>query len=153
MQRLLVPSKAWIVVCDGSKSLLWQNIGDAQAINLKAIEVANESHPPTRESGTERPGRVYDAMDGSRSSVDSPDWHDVAEVRFLRTLARHLDELVRTRGIRHLIVAAPPRALGVLRDHFTAPVRAVLAAEIPKDLVKLPTPEIERYLAAMGELP
>lgn len=98
-------------------------------------------------------GRTYDAMDGSRSSVEGTDWHQEAEAAFLRGIATKLDDLVRSRGIKALIVAAPPKPLGILRDAVTPAVRAVLSAEIPKDLVKLPTLEIERHLAAMRELP
>lgn len=47
------------MACDGSKALLFQNVGDAQAIKLKATEVIVEPHPPARELGTDRPGRAY----------------------------------------------------------------------------------------------
>lgn len=153
MSRLTIPSLSWIVVCDGSKALLFQNAGDAQALDLKVAEVLLEWHPPTRDLGTERAGRAYDSMDGSRSAVSDTSLHEAAEAAFLRDLASKLDEVVRLRKVKHLIVAAPPKALGILRDQFTRGVRAVLSAEIAKDLVKLPTPEIERHLSAMSQLP
>lgn len=153
MNRLTIPSKSWILVCDGAKALLFQNAGDGLALNLKVAEVLHEPHPPTREMGTDRPGRTYDAMDGSRSSVEGTDRHQEAEATFLRGIATKLDDLVRSRDIKALIIAAPPKALGILRDAVTPAVRAVLSAEIPKDLVKLPTLEIERHLIAIRELP
>lgn len=153
MSRVRIPSKTWILVCDGSKALLFQNVGDERAINLKASDVLIEPHPPTRELGTDQPGRTYDSMDGSPAAVDTTDWHERAEVDFLRKVSEKLDEAVRVHQVKHVVVIAPPKALGILRGQLTPGVRAVLTAEIAKDLVKLPTPELERRLSAMGELP
>jgi protein required for attachment to host cells len=43
---------------------------------------------------------------------------------------------------------APPRALGVLREAYSARLRGVLHGELDRDLVKLPVAEIEKHLAA-----
>ena len=152
MDRVTFPSESWILICDGSKALLFRNAGDERALNLKAEHVLLEPHLPTHELGTDRPGRAYDAMDGSRSAMEETDWHREAEAKFLQELAKKLDVVVRERKVRHLAIVASPKALGVLRDQLTPSVRAVVSAELAKDLVKLPTPEIERHLSAMGEL-
>ena len=153
MGPVRIPSMSWIVVCDGAKVLLFQNIGDAQALNLKVAEVQIEQHPPSRDLGTDRAGRAFDSGDGSRSAMENTDWHNAAEADFLRRLAGRLDEFVQKQGVEHLFVVAPPRALGILRQHFTPAVQKALSAEISKDLVKLPTIEIERHLSAMAQLP
>ena len=49
---------------------------------------------------------------------------------------------------KSLIVVAPPRALGVLRQSYSAPVRNALRAEIDKDYVGMPVHEIEKHLVA-----
>jgi protein required for attachment to host cells len=46
-----------------------------------------------------------------------------------------------------LILVAPPRALGVIRQVHAPHLRAALRAEIDKDFVKLPVHEIEKHLA------
>jgi protein required for attachment to host cells len=46
-----------------------------------------------------------------------------------------------------LILIAPPRALGVLRQTYSHGLRAALRAEIDKDFVRLPVHEIEKHLA------
>jgi protein required for attachment to host cells len=150
MSRIRIPSRSWIVVCDGAKALFFQNIGDAQALSLKAVEVRLEPHPPTRDLGSDRPGRSFSAKSGSPSAVENTNWHDAAEADFLRGLAFKLDGLVLTQGVANLFIVAPPKALGILRQHLTPTVRQVLSAEIPKDFVKLPTIEIERRLSAMA---
>jgi protein required for attachment to host cells len=45
-----------------------------------------------------------------------------------------------------LVIVAPPRALGVMRNAYSQNLRAALRAEIDKDLVKLPLHKIEEQL-------
>jgi protein required for attachment to host cells len=79
--------------------------------------------------------------------MEQTDWHEQDESRFLRELADHLDAAVKAGETRSLILVAPPRALGTIRQAYSTALRAVLRAEIDKDLVKLPVHEIERHLA------
>lgn len=153
MDRLRLLSKTWVLVCDGSKALLFQNIGDAQAINLKMVETFVEPHAPARELGTDRPGRAHESMGDSRSSMQESDLHQQAEDRFLRDVAAKIDAMVRSATIAALVIAAPPKALGVLRTSVSHATKAVIKREIAKDMVKLPTTEIQRHLEVMGELP
>jgi protein required for attachment to host cells len=51
------------------------------------------------------------------------------------------------REAKSLILVAPPRALGVLRQALSTPLRSAVRGEIDKDLVKLPVYEIEKHLA------
>ena len=152
MDRIRISSKTWVLACDGSKALLFQNVGDAKAIELKTVEVFVEPHPPARELGTDRPGRVYESMGGSRSSARETDRHQQAEDRFLHETAGKIDALVRAGTITSLVLAAPPRAMGVLRTQISPATKEVILAEITKDMVKLPTAEIQQHLAAMGQL-
>ena len=108
MPRTIIPNKALILVCDGAKALFFENAGDAQALNLKPLVIEVEPHKPTRELGSDRPTRVYDSMDGSRSGTDETDWHEQAEADFLVGVARSLDQLVAER--RPLVSCAGPLA-------------------------------------------
>ena len=47
---------------------------------------------------------------------------------------------------KSLIIAAPPRALGVLRPAYTHRLREAVSAEVDKDFVKLPVHLIEKQL-------
>ena len=68
------------------------------------------------------------------------------EEKFLRKLAGHLDAAVKAGEAKSLILVAPPRALGVLRQAYSHNLRDALRAEIDKDFVKLPVHEIEKHL-------
>jgi protein required for attachment to host cells len=148
MQKLKIRQGDWIIVCDGKKALVLENIGDDKFLNLRTREVYEHPDPKTRELGTDAPGRALNSLGTPRSAMEQTDWHTQEEERFLRTLAGRLDAAVNAGQAKSLILVAPPRALGVLRQTYSHAVRAALRAEIDKDFVKLPLHEIEKHLAA-----
>ncbi|MFL6822706.1 MAG: host attachment protein [Xanthobacteraceae bacterium] len=148
MQKLKIRQGDWVIVCDGKKALVLENIGDEKFLNLKTREVHEHPDPKTRELGTDAPGRAFNSVGPGRSAMEPTDWHAQEEDRFLRKLADRLDAAVNAGEAKSLILVAPPRALGVLRQIYSHNLRTALRAEIDKDLVKLPVHEIERHLAA-----
>lgn len=148
MADIRIPKAAWVVVCDGAKALVLRNDGDALDLDLTVVEALDQPDPPARDLGSDRPGRVYQSHGGARSAVEDTDPHAQAEAAFLADLAHRLDAAAQSRDLGALVLVAPPKALGLLREHLTPAVRAALIAEVPKDLTGLPTAEIARHLAA-----
>ena len=148
MTNVKVPWESWVVVCDGAKALILQNAGDAQLMNLQVRETLTQPNQPTREIGTDKPGRSY-APDGlSGSAMEETDWQDQAEEEFLKEVAGKLDELVHEKEASRIILVAPPRALGMLRPNLSVDAQAAISAEVVKDYTNLPVDQIERHLAA-----
>ncbi|MBB3591923.1 protein required for attachment to host cells [Rhizobium sp. BK529] len=148
MTDVKVPWESWVVVCDGAKALILQNAGDAELMNLQVRETLTQPNQPTREIGTDRPGRSY-APDGtSGSAMEETNWQDQAEEEFLKEVAEKLDELVHEKEASRIVLVAPPRALGALRPNLSAEAQAAISAEVAKDYTNLPVDEIERHLAA-----
>jgi protein required for attachment to host cells len=137
----------WVVVCDGAKALVLENVGDRKFPNLRTREVRQQEVPSTHEIGSDAPGRAFQSVGTMRSAVDQTDWHRQSEDRFLSALARDLDRAATKGDVKSLLLVAPPRALGVLRKHYTPGLRAVLRTEVERDYVKLPVAEIEQRLA------
>ena len=54
----------WVVVCDGKKALVLENVGDAKFLNLKTREVREHADPKTHEMGSDAPTGV-----GERNST------------------------------------------------------------------------------------
>ena len=138
----------YVLVCDGAKALILENIGDAKFPNLKTLEVRSQPDAATRDLGAERPGRVHESTGSSHSSVEQTDWHDIAERDFLIGLCSEIAALVQHGKIKALTIAAPPRALGMLRAHYTQALRNVLSREVPHDYTRMPVHEIEKALTA-----
>jgi protein required for attachment to host cells len=147
MTKLAVPHNAFVFVGDGRKALFLRNAGDERFLNLKTERVFVDENPPTHEQGTDRPGRAFNrAATNLRSGMDNTDWHELEEHRFAQRVAAALEQLVRTRNVKALVVAAPPHTLADLRHAFHADVKGRIIAEIDKDLTKHPVAEIENHL-------
>jgi protein required for attachment to host cells len=138
----------WVVVADGARALVLENVGDRAYADLRTKEVYKQDDPKTHELGTDKPGRSFPSVGRSRSALEQADWHEQEEQRFLAGLATRLDKAILAGETKSLIVVAPPRALGVLRKEYSSHVRQALRAEIEKDYVKMPVDEIAKHLAA-----
>lgn len=148
MNKIIIPRDALVFVGDGRKALFLRNVGDEKFPNLATEKVFTDDNPPTREQGSDRPGRSFKSAGTTRrSAVENADWHDIEEHRFARSVAAALEQLVRAQKIKAVIVAAPPRTLAELREAFHDDVKQRIIAEIDKDLTKHPVWEIEKHLA------
>ena len=147
MPGLLIHQGEWVVVCDGAKALVLENAGDAKFPNLKTREVHEQSDLATHELGTDRPGRTHSATGRGSSAVEQTDWHTQSEQAFLRDLVRRLEVAVSTGKVKAIILVAPPKALGFIREVCPQTLKAAIRSEIDKDLVKMPVHEIEKRLS------
>jgi protein required for attachment to host cells len=147
MEQLKIPRHAYVLVCDGAKALLFRNDGDAELINLQSVEQFAEPLPPARDLAADRPGRVFQSVGSARSAVEETDFHEEGEALFLAELAKDIERIVRDEKVQALFVAAPPKALGILRKHYGNEIKGALKHEIAKDFAHLPTHEIEKHLA------
>ncbi len=145
MEHIRLPWRSWVLACDGAKALIFQNDGDAELPNLTLVEELSQDQPPTHDLGAERPGRVFQSHGGARSMVEQTDWHAQNEAAFLTKVAQKLDHAAQEHSLKDLVVAAPPRALGVLRQKMTPRVAGLVLTEVDKDLAQLTTKEIERH--------
>jgi protein required for attachment to host cells len=136
----------WVVICDGRKALILENQGDEKYPNLRKRELREHKEVPTREVGTDRPGRVHESVGAARSAVEQPDLHEEAERVFIENLADHLHLAVAASPQRRLIIIAPPRALGKFRNACSPVVRNSITAELNKDWVNEPIEKIESRL-------
>jgi protein required for attachment to host cells len=148
MPEVKIRRGEWLVVADGRKALILENIGDALYPNLRTKEVFEHDDPKTHEMGTDKPGRSISSVGSARSAMEQTDWHQQEEERFLNRLAERLDKAVLGGEVKKLILIAPPTAIGTLRKAMSQHVRGAITAEVEKDYVKMPVHEIEKHLAA-----
>jgi protein required for attachment to host cells len=145
---LRIPHDAYVFVGDGRKALLLRNEGDAQYPNLKTEQVFANDNPPTREQGTDRPGRTNASVGARRSAMEQADWQTLDEQRFAKEVADTLYTLVLEQKIEALVIAAPPKTLAELRKSMHQEVEKRIIAEVDKDLTNQPVHEIEKVLTA-----
>lgn len=146
MTKIRIGQGEWVVVCDGNKALILENAGDEKFPNLKTKEVYQQDNPKTHAQGTDAPGRSIQSVGSARSSMEQTDWHEQAEREFLQSLAGRLDAAIGAGDTKSMIMVAPPRALGMLRQAYSHQLREAVRSEVDKDYVKMPVHEIEKHL-------
>lgn len=145
---LSIPHDAYVLIGDGRKALLLRNEGTAIAPSLKTEQVFEIDNPPTREQGTDKPGRSFASVGGRRSAMEQADWHEIEEQRFAKYVADKLQTLVLEKNIEALVIAAAPSFLASLRKSLHQEVEKRVIAELDKDLTNQPVTEIEKLLTA-----
>lgn len=147
-EMIRIPHNAYVVVGDGRKALILRNNGKGAALDLKTEQIFHNDNPPTREQGTSPPGRSFQSVGSSRSSLEQTDWHEIGEHRFARTVADALEALARDREVPGFVIIAPPRTLADLRQALGADIKHRIIAEIGKDLTGHPIKDIAKHLTA-----
>jgi protein required for attachment to host cells len=147
MTHVHIPQNALVLVGDGRRALFLRNRGTPREVELIVERELQQDNPPTREQGTDRPGRKPGSDGVSRSAIEETDWHHQAEQRFATVIADTLYEMEHAHQFDELVVVAPPKMLGDLRAAFHPEVAHCVVAEVPKDLTSHPVPELSRLLS------
>ena len=147
MANIVLKHGTWVLVADGEKALFLKNQGDAKYPNLEVVREMEQENPPTREQGSDRPGRYSDGgFSAHNSAVDDTDWHRIAKERFADEIAQRLYKLAHADEFRDIILVAPPLVLGELRKKLHKEVDGRVSAEISKTLTNHSISDIETIL-------
>ena len=143
-----VDNKVWVLVADGEKALFFENTGTRKTPVFKVVREMEQDNPPTREQGTDAPGRMYDGGQNQKSAMEPTDWHRLAEERFAKDAAELLYKFANENRYKQIVLCAAPRVLGELRKELHARVTDRVIGEVPKTLTNHPVDQIERILSA-----
>lgn len=141
-----IPAGAWVVIGDGEKALFLENGSDDAFPNLSVVRELEHANPPTREQGTDAPGRRHDNGPGHKSAVEETDWHRIEKGRFAKEIAERLYKAAHRGAYDKLIIAAPPVVLGELRKSMHKEVEERIVFDVPKELTNHPIDKIEKIL-------
>jgi hypothetical protein len=73
VMQLKLENGVWVFGGDGEKALFLINAGDEKFTNLRRLSVLENPDPPSREQGSDAPGRTYSSVGQIRSSVEERD--------------------------------------------------------------------------------
>lgn len=150
MESVHVPANALVLVSDARRARLLRNKGTPLKPELIIEKALEHENPPTREQGTDKPGRRATTMGGAgtvRGGIEQTDFHQQEEERFASEIAEMLYQLSHAGRYEELVVVAPPKMLGDLRAKFHPEVAGAVIAELPRDLTQYSVPEIGRMLS------
>lgn len=147
MTEINLAHDIWVLVADGEKALFLRNEGDAQYPNLQVVRTLREDNPPTREQGTDAPGRTGQGGTPT-SAMEETDWHRIAKERFADEIAERLYRMAHRGDFEQIVIVAPPQVLGEMRQKLHKEVEAKVVAEVSKTLTGHPVFDIEKILKA-----
>lgn len=138
----------WIAIADGQKALVFKNDDTPDNPYLHIVSKEEIENPPTREQAANRPGRMNDGRAGGvqRSAVADTDWHEFEKERFAKDFAETLNKAALRNAYDHLVLFAPPQALGNLRREMHKEAEARLDFMVDKDLTNHTVIDIEKHL-------
>ena len=136
----------WALVMDGDHIYI-SDISSENALPIMVHEDFQEP-PLTHIHGTDKPGRGgFNLGSETRHSFQPRhDWHDFQKDLFAKKAAKYLNDP--NSVFDQLVVIAPAKILGVLRDEFSKKTSSKIIKEMSKDLVHLPMHKLQEYLAS-----
>ena len=133
----------WILIADSATAHVVATSGKASDL-ATVDDIRLQGNPsPGRDLAADRPGRAFDrAGDGRHAMEPSTDPREVEQERFARKIVAVLDEAVQRQRYDRLVLVAPPKFMGLLRDILPSSVASKVGAELTKDLTKLSIHEL-----------
>jgi protein required for attachment to host cells len=146
---MLVPHGAHILAVDGGRMQILVNRGQELAPDLEVLVDTAQVNPASHVMEADAPGRTFESATSGGSSHDAADLHQRREDKFIEAAGERLEKLVGKEGA--LIVIAPPKALGLLRQSLSPAMAKRIVGEIHKDIAHRPAEEIAMLLKAHRE--
>lgn len=141
------PTRSWIVIADGAQARILENHGPGKGLVPLPSEEMHKTPRPTREINTDRPGRSHDRVGPGRHAMENPsDAHREEKRRFAELLGEHLNEAALKRRYDRLILVAPSKTLGDLRQSLSKEAAAKIDGELTKDLTKVSDHDLPDHL-------
>ncbi len=132
----------WVLVLDGEKALILENVADGQDPNLEVVRKEENDATDRRAESTTGP-----RASGDTRKPTADDYHNTTEAGFAEDMATRLYKAAHRGRFDRLVIVAPPKALGTLRQKLHKEVASRIVAEIPKTLTGHPVDQIERIVA------
>lgn len=130
---MIEAGSTWFLLADGRRArVLVEPRRGAQLSEDWSMEIG----PDELYDVQDRPPRAFESASPARHAMDKGrNLHEAEEEKFIKRVAERLTQAEKQKQFDHLAIAAPPRALGLLRNALSNAVQARVRAETPKDLV------------------
>lgn len=135
----------WFLIADGARMRLFESKDVKEAWDLIDDKEAEEARKLSHELGRERPGRGRKTGSNARFAMNGSEPHAKLENEFLGGLAKILNKAAEEDKFDQFVLAAPPRALGMLRAKFQPHVTAKSIGVFDKDLTNISDKELFEY--------
>lgn len=143
---MLENGTAWMLVADGRRARVLIEERRGASLEERA-DLAMEISADELYDIQDRPPRSFDRVGAGRHAMDKGrSLHEAEEEKFLKRVAQRVGEADKQNQFDHLVIAAPPRALGLLRSLLPASTQSRICATTPKDLLDEPAQKLRERL-------
>lgn len=139
-------ANTWVVVADGTRARLFTRHKNRK---LEEFDVLLSPGHRLHEGDlvTDRDGRAFDSGGAGRHAMGNKNSAKDHEMTlFAKRLAGRLEEGRNAGELTRLVLISPPRFLGVLRAHMSAPTAELVALAIDKELTTLTAEKLESHI-------
>jgi protein required for attachment to host cells len=144
-------AKTRLIVADSSRARIFDIVGVGRAATF--VEGSGLIHEKSRvleqEILTDRPGRVRTGLGGYAVTAMPPrsDPKELEANRFAEQIAEVLEASRRIGEFDLVVLAAPPKFLGLLRERVSHAVRGCVGASVALDGIRMKAEELRSALA------
>lgn len=142
-----------IVIADGEHARFLQAAETGALHTVTALDSAL-AHKRSSDIGSDHPGASFHSNASVRHVLPPRhDPHDLAEVDFAHLVASEIDAACARGSFNRLVLVAPTRTLGAIREKLGAAATAAIAGTLAKDLLKIPDHALREHLQPWLEPP
>lgn len=150
-------AEIWILLADAARARVMRNpeySGDMEHAPVETIFEVTAEHRPLRDIMTDAPGRSFASVGARRSAMEYHSDPVRDETRkFAASLLSDIEARFNAGDFDQLVICAPPRMLGVLREVMPNKLTSVVRSEVAKDFTKLPPLELRKLLQHLTATP
>ncbi len=143
---MLADGSTWFLVADGRRAKVLVEQRRGAALEEPAGWAMEISEEELYEPQDEKPRSAQRAGQGRHTVGNRRNLHEAEEENFLKRVAERIGEAEKHQQFEHLVIAAPPRALGLLRTLLSDGAQNRICATLPKDLLDEPVPKLRERL-------
>jgi protein required for attachment to host cells len=142
------PTRTWVVIADAARARVFESRGKGTGLTAVEDMRLDAELAPSREIGTDRPGRSFESVGSARHAIESSsDPHREQKRQFARRIVDAVAAQQAAARFDSLVLVAPAVTMGDLRALLPAKVKAAVTAELVADLTNTPTSELPAHLA------
>ncbi len=144
-------TRSWVLVAESSRAKLYE----AKTKAAPLVEIADYVHPearlPQRELITDGPGEDTGGSPGLGPHMfdDEVSPKEEEAIRFAEMLAEELEKGRVARKFDQLILVAPPKFMGYLREKLSPELKAMIGESIDKNLTREKPEVIRKHLQTL----
>jgi protein required for attachment to host cells len=148
MEECMRGKITWLVVADGQRATVYHNSGPGKGLEIIPGMGGHQEVPKSSDLVSDAPGRMQGSAggNGATAMTSRTDPHELEEKRFTEGVAEEVNRAALDKQFDRLILAAPPRTLGILRKSLSSHATDRVIAEFDKDLTKVSRDDLASHI-------